>query len=224
MKATIAAVVILAVLMLSGCAAPVVSPPPVAPPPMTVHVLRLREPMGAGTVTLTKTVSYQHLYPTARYEARSTYYAAGAVKTTDDLGEWEFGYTKLNLNTLGLEIFGLHALQLTFKNMSAGTVEIEWSRTVLVDRNGRTHAVIHKGVKLSDRSGALPPSVIPPGAILEDFVFPSDNITFRPLGRSSYWAAPPFLEEIPPGSDLVLVLGVRGTGGQETKTFRFRTE
>ena len=216
-------VVVLAVV-LAGCGRavpPQQATPPSAPTTDTLHALVLQQPTGDGAVVLTRTVSYEQPYRGAKWDRRERFESSGTIRTKDTLGEWTFGYTKTDLNTPRLEIFGLHALSIAVRNTTNGTVEVEWTRSAIVDPNGQTHPVIHRGVKLADRGQGSAPSIIPAGANLNDFVFPASGINFEPLRGSSYWSAPALIERITPGMTLTLVLGMRTESGPASKTFRF---
>lgn len=189
---------------------------PVQSAPVTVHVMTLQEPPGAGRVQLTSSTRPNYIGG-----FRQEYEAAGEITAKDELGEWRFGYVKLDLDTYNLEIFGLHALRIGLRNTTPNTLEIDWSRTVIVDASGRARPVIHRGVKLADRDRAGVPSVVPAGASIEDFIFPSDGITFRALGRSSFWAAPAFVEAFRPGDQFSVTVALRNGDRQMSKTFRF---
>ncbi len=54
----------------------------------------------------------------------------------------------------------------------------------------------------------MSPSVIPPGAALEDFVFPSESIRLSPPPYP-FWEAEGFFEEMGPGSRLMVTLGLK---------------
>ena len=62
------------------------------------------------------------------------------------------------------------------KNKSENPVAIDWNQVSYVDVDGKAHKVVHEGTRLVDKDKPLPASIIPPGAALEDFVFPSDRV------------------------------------------------
>lgn len=61
------------------------------------------------------------------------------------------------------------------KNLTSEILKVKWDDATLIV-NGETKKTIHKGVKLIDRSLSQPMGIIPPGAILDDFVWPSENV------------------------------------------------
>ncbi|MHB2015337.1 MAG: hypothetical protein ACYCW6_00155 [Candidatus Xenobia bacterium] len=60
------------------------------------------------------------------------------------------------------------------KNKSKGTMQVDWDKVAFVDFDGSSHKVMHVGVKYNDRNNSIPPSVIPPGATLDDLIYPTD--------------------------------------------------
>lgn len=72
------------------------------------------------------------------------------------------------------------------KNLTKEVIKIKWDEAVLT-LEGATMKTIHNGVKLADRDAPQTPSVIPPGATLEDFVWPSDNVSIYTGGLSAGW-------------------------------------
>ncbi len=206
------------VMIAAGCSVPAYAPRavPVQSAPVIVHVMTLQQPPGAGRVRLTLSTR-----PNSIGGFHQEYEAVGEITARDELGEWRFGYVKLDLNTYDLDIFGLHAVRISLRNATADTLEIDWSRTVIVDASGRARPVMHRGVKLADRDRPGAPSVVPPGASIEDFMFPSDGITFRALGRSSFWAAPAFVEAFRAGDQFSVTVALRNGDRQMAKTFRF---
>jgi hypothetical protein len=92
------------------------------------------------------------------------------------------------------------------------TLEIDWNRVTLIGPSGDTHRVIHKGQRFSERDRMTPPSIVPPGSRLSDFVFPSDLVAYE--ARS--WRLGHFFERVPPGSSFALFLPIK-TGDAEVQ-------
>ncbi len=215
--------------MLAGCASvpapyrPVPVPTtiatpfiPAAPmPPEIVHTLILAFPEGRSAIELTRSMQ----------NGRASYRSRGVITATDALGEWQFAYTATGLNdTLANSdrwIFGIQGLAITLKNTTADIVEVDWTRSAFVDATGRASPVIHRGVRLNDRSGPMAPSIIPAGATLEDFVFPSDGISFDSAGRGSSWVAPAVIERLTPGASISVTFNVKTADKAVSRTFKF---
>lgn len=62
------------------------------------------------------------------------------------------------------------------KNISGEVIKVKWDEVALIV-GGDTKKAIHKGVKFIDRNTAQPMGVIPPGAGIDDFVCPTENVT-----------------------------------------------
>lgn len=134
----------------------------------------------------------------------------GTIRLQDEAVEWTFTYTNLSLAV------PVVALGIDLKNKSEETIEIDWNRSTIVDRAGKVHGIIHKGVKIADRGSAMPPSVIPPGAILEDYVYPTDLFFF-----SREWWGGVFFEDLEPGQSVSVSLNIK-IREQSTKRFVFQ--
>jgi hypothetical protein len=106
---------------------------------------------------------------------KSRYIPKGNIVVVDREIQFGFGFSPLELTSYeGRELVTSTPLGLSLlvKNSSARGVNIDWNAVTLIDATGKAYGVIHRGVKMADRSGILAPSTIPPGAILEDFVYP----------------------------------------------------
>jgi len=190
--------------------------PPATPlPSETVHTLILALPEGRGAIELTKSMQ----------DGRSSYRSRGVITATDALGEWQFAYTATSLNdTLANSdrwIFGIQGLAIALKNTTADVIEVDWTRSAFVDATGRASPVIHRGVRLNDRSGLVAPSIIPAGATLDNFVFPADGISFDSAGRASSWVAPAVIERLTPGASISVTFNVKTADKVVSRTFKF---
>jgi len=112
--------------------------------------------------------------------------------------------------------FGLHVL---LKNRGTRVISLDWNSVVLTDEVGRALRVIHQGVKLSDRTAPLAPSIIPPGSILEDFIYPSEHIQY-----ASGWYGSAFFETRQIGVEIKLYLPLKLGAEEKPYTFAFRVE
>jgi hypothetical protein len=212
-----------AIVLLAGCAAPIqpqtATPPPPPSPPEILHTLTLASPPGQGTVELTREALVQAGAETVTYRAR------GTIVTTDDIGQWRFAYTKTSLEGAATNptewIVGLHAISLVVISTSPGPLEVDWEHSVFVDPSGRSQRMIHRGIQLNQKAYPMAPSIVVAGATLNEFVFPSDGITFSAPGRASLWSSPALLERLAPGSGFSIVLSVKSGEVTASRTFRF---
>lgn len=212
-----------AIVVLAGCAAP--SQPQTArqpsrpSPPVMLYTLVLASPQGQGRIDLLGES------PTQAYAESITYTAQGAIVVTDDVGQWRFAYTKTSLEGSAAApaewIVGLHAVSVIVTNTSSGPVEVDWERSAFVDPTGQRQRVVHRGVQLNQKSAAMEPSIIAPGATLREFVFPSDRITYSAPGRASLWNVPAVLERLAPGLGFSIVLNLKKGDVTAPRTFRF---
>ncbi|MBI2359259.1 MAG: hypothetical protein HYV04_10205 [Deltaproteobacteria bacterium] len=218
----------------AACAAPATTPMmvmPTPPPPQIVHVIELERPAASsGRLKLIKKTEYSRntikLRPDERdYYAVVSWTAEGSIRYADHATEWVFTYSPLDIRRASslrrpdLEV-GVHGLGLQVKNRTQDIIEIDWTRTVLVDPSGRTARIIHRGIKLADRNASAAPSVIPSGAVLEDFVFPSDGIYFEP-GRYGGWRTPGYFDQLRAGMRVGLTIAAKPGDRSVTKSFTF---
>lgn len=62
-------------------------------------------------------------------------------------------------------------------NRGSLPAKIDWNSAAFVDIAGGSHKVMHDGVKFINRNNLQAPTVIPPGARISDFVYPTDYVT-----------------------------------------------
>ena len=209
-------------VLLTACAPRATTPPEgrptLVPPAVVAYRLRLEAPGSTGEITLT--TAFEYLMGRSN-KALPTYRVAGAILTqTDDLGTWRFSFAPLDI--LDPESLAqVHGIGVQFRNGLRDTIEVEWARSAIVDHSGRAHSVIHRGVRLVARNDPSAPSTIPAGAVLDDFLFPADLITYR-SGRLGMWTAGGFLERLQPGQVVTVSFGLRITGQPGERAFRFR--
>jgi hypothetical protein len=213
-----------AIVFSSGCAAPTqpetaMQPAPPPSPPQILHTLVLASPQGQGAVELRR--------ESRRQDGAVTYSASGAIVATDDVGQWQFAYTKTSLEGAAAGptewIVGLHAVAVRVTNTSGADLEVDWENSLFVDPSGRAQRVIHRSVQLNQLTAPLVPSTIAAGATLSEFIVPSGGIIFSSPspGMATLWNAPPVLERLPPGSGFSIMLTVKSREITTPRTFRF---
>jgi hypothetical protein len=197
-----------------------------------MHVLRLLTPEGGqGELSIVKTIEYSResvpISGKPAYRIINQFKGQGHISLKDEIREWEFTYSALDLFHVDQTYFeakeGLYGLGIRFTNRSSGTVEVDWNRTVITAPSGQALRVIHRGVRLADRGSIMPPSVIPPGAILEDFVFPSDTLRFSSGRSTGWWEAKGFFEGMGTGARVALTMGLKTQDGSPSRNFTFQT-
>ena len=72
-------------------------------------------------------------------DVSTTYQAEGVTQVSAAGGRWTFSYSTLSVGGSPL------ALAFRFENQASNSVEIDWTRTVLVSPSGQTQPMIHKG-------------------------------------------------------------------------------
>lgn len=149
------------------------------------------------------------------------------IEAASDQVTWRFGVSSPGLTSSDpVEQRASSApatLTIEITNIGKTGLTVDWNAVSIVNQAGEAHKVIHKGVKMDDRSGVLAPSTIPPGATLDDFIYPSEYITFRSGDRyrSSAWLGRNFIEGMRPGNRFRVFFPLKSTAGEIEYQFTF---
>jgi hypothetical protein len=73
-------------------------------------------------------------------------------------------------------------------NKMNAPIRVDWNNISYVDITGLAHGVVHTGVRYIERDRPQVPTVIPPAAMIEDAIIPSDHISYTP-GSGGGWSA-----------------------------------
>ena len=92
--------------------------------------------------------------------------------------------------------FSISKKQVRFvlQNKGNNPIKIDWDQVSYVDVSGKSHKVIHSGVRYIERDRPQVPTIVPPTANVEDIVFPSDYVYYS---KSIGWCKTPFFPEGP---------------------------
>lgn len=71
-------------------------------------------------------------------------------------------------------------------NKTANTFKVIWDEALYIDENNTSQRVIHKGVRLIDRSNPQAPSIIGGGTKSEELLIPVDNIDYSSYSGEWY--------------------------------------
>ncbi len=94
---------------------------------------------------------------------------------------------------IAFSVPGNRQVAFTLRNKTDEPIEIPWDRVSFVGPDGTASKVVHQGVRYADSEKSHPPSVIPPGAKLEDFVYPADLVSWS--GKE--WRTPALFPDAP---------------------------
>jgi len=61
-------------------------------------------------------------------------------------------------------------------NKSKHSIKIIWDEAAFVDENGVAHRVMHTGVRYIDRDNPKPPTTVPSGSTIIDYILPTDYV------------------------------------------------
>jgi len=115
--------------------------------------------------------------------------------------------------------FGINRehIQFSLKNKESAPMRLDWNQSTFVDCHGKTLKVIHSGVRLMEANSALPPSVIPPGALLEDIVYPASYASYSTVSgwiQQSMFPNYPLASQLN-GCKLSIMLHLEGQGSKD---------
>jgi hypothetical protein len=88
--------------------------------------------------------------------------------------------------------FGIKGIGLEFRNKSSDVIEVAWDQSVYIDDDGNSSRLIRGNVNLAEKDRPQPNTVIPPGAKLQETVFPIDRIQ----QEDGKWTQLPILPDV----------------------------
>ncbi|NOZ85913.1 MAG: hypothetical protein GXP49_06555 [Deltaproteobacteria bacterium] len=96
-------------------------------------------------------------------------------------------------------IFYVTASRINFAltNKTQHSIKTIWDEAAFIDVDGEAGRVAHEGVKYADRNASQPPSIVPAGRSLTDFVLPTNRVYYREGYYSIYVNIPGGWEELP---------------------------
>ncbi len=105
----------------------------------------------------------------------------GKSLSSQDNGISKFLYED---NVISIIIFATPS-QFSFelKNVSDNTLKIIWDEAVIVDVEGSSNKVMHKGIKYSARNESQPASTIIKGSSLDDLAAPTDKVYYSEYAK-----------------------------------------
>jgi hypothetical protein len=74
------------------------------------------------------------------------------------------------------------------QNKMSSPIKVDWNTISYVDITGLAHSVMHAGVRYIERDRPQVPTVIPPAAMIEDAIVPSDHISYS-SGSGGGWSS-----------------------------------
>jgi hypothetical protein len=158
----------LALLIIFGIASIIASAPP--PRPYTT-------PTYSPTTYTTYRADYQiSLIKVERPEKATIRYGVQKVDAVTTDTKYKYAFEDDMVRILWFVNSGRIAFLL--QNKTDYSIKIPWDEAVYVDEMGRSHRVMHSGVKYTDRDKSQPPSVIVRRGSIEDTIHPTDYISW----------------------------------------------
>lgn len=109
----------------------------------------------------------------------------------------------------------------SLQNHSNKLIKIIWDEAALVDCSGKSHRVMHEGVKYISRDQLQPPTMLPPGANIRDVIVPTSLVSYT-SGRYGGW----YTNDLPTHNGCILGvnLSMEIGGRKENYYFKFVVE
>jgi hypothetical protein len=84
---------------------------------------------------------------------------------------------------------GSRQILFSLENKTDHSIRVPWDEAAYVDENGRSHRVMHSGIKYADREQSIPPSIVVRRGSVDDLIFPTDYVHWQSGGAfgSSNW-------------------------------------
>ena len=143
----------------------------------------------------------KNIYSTIIIVLFALLFCASATQKAAYLGEHYTYFYKLigdnaksdkNFNDGKIDVtFDVDSKEVNFnlRNLTKEPMKINWDEGSIIIF-GRSQRIIHKGVKLIDRSSPQAPTVIPSNSSIDDLAAPADNIYYREGYYSQYTSSP----------------------------------
>ena len=84
------------------------------------------------------------------------------------------------------------ALTFSLANNRSSSLRVLWDETALVSLDGKSHRIIHNGVRYIDSGKPMSPTVVPAGSSIDEAVMPADGVDLQ-TGPRSYWSVTPLV-------------------------------
>lgn len=130
------------------------------------------------------TAAYQiSLAKVERPEKASSRYGLQKVDAITNDAKYKYFFEDDMVRILWL--VGSRQISFLLKNKTDYSIKVPWDEAAFVDENGRSHRVMHSGVKYTDRDKPQPSTVIVRKGSIEDIVFPTDYVSWSSGTRYS---------------------------------------
>ncbi len=136
-----------------------------------------REPSSAHRATINR-ATYSFSLTVKRPAKASQRYGPQKIETVSS--NWE-DYRYYFEDEMVKVLWAFRSTQMAFslENRTEQSIKIPWDEAAFIDESGRSHRVMHAGVRLDDREKPQAPSVVVPKGLLKDIVAPTDYVHWR---------------------------------------------
>lgn len=111
---------------------------------------------------------------------------------------------------------GPTGFEFSLANNSSVPIQIIWDETAIVTVDGSSSRVIHQGIKYSEMNNSQPPTVVPPGARVDEYAGPTNLITYNDA-----WNAAALVSDFDKGTKASFFLVLNVNGERQNLNFAF---
>lgn len=133
------------------------------------------------------------LWKVERPEKASQRYGSQKVDTLSGNSKYKYSFEDDLVKILWLA--DSRNIGFSLENKTDHSIKVPWDEAAYVDENGKSHRVMHSGIKYTDRQNPQAPSIVVRKGTLEDIVFPTDYVRWEEGSRytAGRWAEDPLL-------------------------------
>lgn len=111
---------------------------------------------------------------------------------------------------------GPTGFEFSIANKSQNPIQIVWDETAIVTTDGSSSRVIHEGVRFSEMNNAQPPTIIPPGARVDEYAGPTNLIRLN-----DEWQTDPLFRDFEQGTTVSFFLALNVNNERQNLNFSF---
>jgi hypothetical protein len=116
-------------------------------------------------------------------------------------------------------------LGFTLTNKTDSSLRVLWDDASYVGPDGKTDRIMHEGIKFSDRSASMPPTLVIHGAHLDDLIAPTSNVYWQEgYGQSvpgSWQSRPLITSSVGSDASIKILLPFESNGAVREYLFDF---
>ena len=114
----------------------------------------------------------------------------------------------------------LYGITLILENKTNHSIKINWDEGVFISTDGRSHRIIHTGIRYLESASAQPPTIIAKKSYVIETIFPSSYIYYS--SSSQDWIEKPLLSNNDEGKYIQILLPLQIENTINDYIFKFK--